>query len=54
MEIELHPAISLLPETFNVLIALPEMLVDAITGNSNSSGSRFSSSVGNIPVSSAA
>jgi hypothetical protein len=30
MEIELHPAVSLIPDTFNVLIAPVEMLVDAI------------------------
>jgi len=35
MEIELHPAVSLLPDTFNVLVALPEMLVDAIYSNPN-------------------
>lgn len=35
MEIKLHPAVSLLPDTFNILIALPEMLVDAINNNSN-------------------
>jgi DNA polymerase I len=35
MEIELHPAVSLQPETFNVLVAPPEMLVDAINNNSN-------------------
>ncbi|MRR14453.1 hypothetical protein EG833_03300 [archaeon] len=35
MEIELHPAVSLLEDTFNVLIAPPEMLVDAINSNLN-------------------
>jgi hypothetical protein len=30
MEIELHPAVSLLSETFNVLVAPVEMLVDAL------------------------
>jgi hypothetical protein len=35
MEIELHPAVSLLQDTFNVLIAPPEMLVDAINNNPN-------------------
>ena len=35
MEIELHPAISLLEDTFNVLVAPPEMLVDAINSNLN-------------------
>jgi DNA polymerase I len=35
MEIELHPAVSLLPDTFNVLVAPPEMLVDAINSNLN-------------------
>lgn len=35
MEIELHPAISLQQETFNVLVAPPEMLVDAINTNLN-------------------
>jgi hypothetical protein len=33
MEIELHPAVSLLPETFNVLIAPVEMLVDALNSH---------------------
>jgi DNA polymerase I len=35
MEIELHPAVSLLEDTFNVLVAPPEMLVDAINSNLN-------------------
>ena len=35
MEIELHPAVSLLENTFNVLVAPPEMLVDAINNNLN-------------------
>jgi hypothetical protein len=35
MEIELHPAVSLLEETFNVLIAPVEMLVDALNSNLN-------------------
>jgi DNA polymerase I len=35
MEIELHPAVSLLSDTFNVLVAPPEMLVDAINTNPN-------------------
>ena len=35
MEIELHPAISLLEDTFNGLVAPPEMLVDAINSNLN-------------------
>lgn len=35
MEIELHPAVSLLPDTFNVLIAPPEMMVDAINSDLN-------------------
>jgi hypothetical protein len=35
MEIELHPAVSLLEDTFNVLIAPVEMLVDAINNNLN-------------------
>jgi hypothetical protein len=35
VEIELHPAVSLLPDAFNVLVALPEMLVDAINSNLN-------------------
>ncbi len=30
MDIELHPAISMLPETFNVLVAPMEMLVEAL------------------------
>jgi DNA polymerase I len=39
MEIELHPTVSLLENTFNVLIAPVEMLVDAI--NSNPSLQRY-------------
>jgi len=35
MEIELHPAISLQQNTLNVLVAPPEMLVDAINTNPN-------------------
>jgi hypothetical protein len=35
MEIELHPAVSLLPETFNVLVAPVEMLVEALKGHLN-------------------
>lgn len=35
MEIELHPAVSLLEDTFNVLIAPPEKLIDAINSNLN-------------------
>ncbi len=30
MEIELHPAVSLLPETFNVLVAPVDLLVEAL------------------------
>jgi DNA polymerase I len=33
MEIELHPAVSLLEDTFNVLIAPPELLIDAINNS---------------------
>ena len=33
MEIELHPAVSLLPETFNVLVSPVEMLVDALNSH---------------------
>jgi DNA polymerase I len=33
MEIELHPAISVLEETFNVLVAPVEMLVDALNSH---------------------
>jgi hypothetical protein len=33
MEIELHPAVSLLPDTFNVLIAPVELLVDALNNH---------------------
>jgi len=33
MEIELHPAVSLLPDTFNVLVAPVEMLVDALNSH---------------------
>ncbi len=33
MEIELHPAVSLLEETFNVLIAPPELLTAALNGH---------------------
>jgi DNA polymerase I len=35
MQIGLHPAVSLLQDTFNVLVAPPELLVDAINNNSN-------------------
>jgi DNA polymerase I len=35
MEIELHSAVSLLPETFNVLIAPVEMLVEALNSHLN-------------------
>ena len=35
MEIELHPAFSLLENTFNVLVAPVEQLVDAINSNLN-------------------
>jgi hypothetical protein len=35
MEIELHPTVSLTEETFNVLIAPVEMLVDALNSNLN-------------------
>jgi hypothetical protein len=35
MEIELHPAVSLLPETFNVLVSPVEMLVDALNSHLN-------------------
>ena len=35
MEIELHPAVSLLEETFNVLVAPAEMLVDALNSHLN-------------------
>jgi DNA polymerase I len=35
MEIELHPAVSLQEDTFNVLVAPVEMLVDAMNSNSN-------------------
>jgi hypothetical protein len=35
MELELHPAVSLLEETFNVLIAPVEMLVGALNSNLN-------------------
>ena len=35
MEIELHPAVSLVEETFNVLIAPVEMLVDALNNHPN-------------------
>ncbi len=33
MEIELHPAISLLPETFNVLVSPVEILVEALNNH---------------------
>jgi DNA polymerase I len=33
MEIELHPAVSLLPDTFNVLVAPVEMLADALNSH---------------------
>ena len=35
MEIELDPAVFLLENTFNVLVAPPEMLIDAINSNLN-------------------
>jgi hypothetical protein len=35
MEIELHPAVSIVPETFNVLIAPVDMLVDALNSHLN-------------------
>ena len=35
MEIELHPAVSMAPETFNVLVAPVEMLVDALNSHIN-------------------
>ena len=35
MEIELHPAVSMHPETFNVLVAPVEMLVDALNSHPN-------------------
>jgi DNA polymerase I len=35
MEIELHPAITLVEETFNVLVAPVEMLVDALNSHLN-------------------
>jgi DNA polymerase I len=35
MEIELHPAVSLVEETFNVLVAPVEMLVDALNSHLN-------------------
>ena len=35
MEIELHPALSLLPEPFNVLVAPVEMLVEALNSHLN-------------------
>jgi hypothetical protein len=35
MEIELHPAISLLEETFNVLIAPVDMLVETLNSHLN-------------------
>jgi len=35
MEIELHPAVSMLPETFNVLIAPVELLTSALNSHLN-------------------
>jgi len=35
MEIELHPAVSLLEETFNVLIAPVDMLVETLNSHLN-------------------
>jgi DNA polymerase I len=35
LTIELHPAVSLLQDTFNVLVAPPELLADAINNNLN-------------------
>ena len=33
MEIELHPAVSMLPETFNVLVAPVDMMVDTLNSH---------------------
>lgn len=35
MEIELHPAVSLVEETFNILVGPKEMLVDALNSHLN-------------------
>jgi len=35
MDIELHPAVSLQENTLNVLVAPPELLIDAINSNLN-------------------
>jgi len=35
MEIELHPAVSMLPETFNVLVAPAEMMIEALNSHLN-------------------
>jgi uncharacterized coiled-coil protein SlyX len=35
MEIELHPAVSILPETFNILIAPVEMMIEALNNHLN-------------------
>jgi hypothetical protein len=33
MEIELHPTVSMLPDTFNVLVAPAEMLIEALNSH---------------------
>jgi hypothetical protein len=43
MQIEMHPAVSLLENTFNVLVAPVEMLVDAINSNPTFSDTRSTS-----------
>jgi hypothetical protein len=49
MEIELHPAVSLLPETFNVLVAPVEMLVEALNSHLNLQRYRILYVCGNYP-----
>ncbi len=47
MEIELHPTVSLFPDTFNVLIAPAEMLIDALNRHLDSKRYKVLLLVGN-------
>jgi len=51
MEIEFHPAVSLLPETFNVLVAPDEMLVEALNSHLELQRYKIHSSVATIHAS---
>jgi hypothetical protein len=52
MEIELHPAVSLLEETFNVLIAPVDMLVEALNSHLTCKATRSCMSAATILASS--